>query len=315
VHLNVLCYCVLVLVFGISDIDTAAAQDVRFSEIHYDNAGVDVGESIEIEGPAGASVAGFSIVLYNGNGGAMYNTSPLSGAIPATCNARGVVVVTYPQDGLQNGSPDGFALVDAGGQLVEFLSYEGTFTAANGPAAGVTSTDIVARQNSAPAGQSLQRNSSNSWQSAAASFGACNGEGDPTPIGNTISFSGRTPSEPALPVGFQDQLFATVRNSSNVVIPTTITWTSETPAIASIDSAGVMTALAAGTAIVRATAADGVTTATYSLPTRIAVASTTAEYAGNAEFGEPQDAEPSDDFIVRYPQYIASYNPDRGTPN
>jgi DNA/RNA endonuclease G (NUC1)/PKD repeat protein len=299
-------------------VDTApptGTPDIRFSEIHYDNAGADVGESIEIEGPAGASVAGFSVVLYNGNGGAMYSTSSLSGTIPATCNARGVVVVTYPQDGLQNGSPDGFALVDAGGQLVEFLSYEGTFTASNGPAAGVTSTDIVATQNSAPAAQSLQRNSSNAWQSAAASFGACNGEGDPGPIGNTISFTGRTPSEPALPVGFQDQLFATVRNSSNVVVPTTITWMSETPAIASIDSAGVMTALAAGTAIVRATAADGVTTATYSLPTRIAVASTTAEYAGNAEFGEPQDADPSDDFIVRYPQYVASYNPNRGTPN
>ena len=315
VHLKILCCCLLALVFGVNDIKTAAAQDIRFSEIHYDNAGTDVGESIEIEGPAGASVAGFSVVLYNGNGGAMYNTNPLSGAVPATCDARGVVVVTYPQNGLQNGSPDGFALVDAGGELIEFLSYEGTFTATDGPAAGVTSTDIIATQNSAPAGQSLQRNSSNAWQSAASSFGACNGEGDPTPPGNTISFTGRTPSEPALPVGFQDQLFATVRDSSNVVISTPITWTSETPAVASIDSAGVMTALAAGTAIVRATAADGVTTATYSLPTRIAVASTTAEYAGNAEFGEPQDADSSDDFIVRYPQYIASYNPDRGTPN
>ena len=45
------------------------------------------------------------------------------------------------------------------------------------------------------------------------------------------------------------------------------------------------------------------------------MASTTAQYAGNAEFGEPADADASDDFIVRHPQYTASYNPNRGTPN
>ena len=98
-----------------------------------------------------------------------------------------------------------------------------------------------------------------------------------------------------------------------MTIPTTITWVSETPAIASIDANGVMHALAAGTAIVRATAADG-TTATYSLPTRVAVASG-VEYPGNTEFGEPADADASDDFIVRHEQFTASYNPNRGTPN
>ena len=63
----------------------------------------------------------------------------------------------------------------------------------------------------------------------------------------------------------------------------------------------------------RATAADG-TTATYSLPTRVAVASGVA-YPGNTEFGEPADADASDDFIVRHEQFTASYNPNRGTPN
>lgn len=293
---------------------TPGGSGIRFSEIHYDNAGTDTGEAIEIEGPAGASLDGFSVVLYNGNGGVVYNTRALSGPIPATCDTRGVIVVTYPQDGLQNGSPDGFALVDATGQLVEFFSYEGTFTATDGPAAGTLSTDIVATQASAPMGQSLQRDSSNVWRAAASTFGACNVDGTP-PTGNTISFSGRLTSDPALPVGFQDQIFATVRDASNTVITTTITWTSQTPAIASIDQNGVLTALAAGTATVRATAADGVTTATYSLPTRVAEASTTAQYSGNAEFGEPQDSDPSDDFIVRYPQYTASYNPNRGSPN
>ena len=119
---------------------------MRFSELHYDNIGVDVGEAIEIEGPAGTDLTGWSIVLYDGNGGAPYNTTDARAGttIPATCDARGVVVVNYPSNGIQNGSPDGMALVDASGTVVEFLSYEGTFTAVGGPADGMLSTDIIA---------------------------------------------------------------------------------------------------------------------------------------------------------------------------
>ncbi|HEX2687299.1 MAG TPA: DNA/RNA non-specific endonuclease [Kofleriaceae bacterium] len=287
----------------------------RFSELHYDNSGADVGEAIEVEGPAGTDLTGWSIVLYDGNGGTAYSTQTLGGTIPATCSTRGVVVVNYPQNGIQNGSPDGMALVDARGHVVEFLSYEGTMTAVGGPASGMLSTDILASEaSSSPIGQSLQRDAFNRWALATSTFGACNGTGTSPPPSNTISFSGRAPSDPALPVGFQAQLFATVRDSNNTVVNTTITWSSDTPAIASVDQNGVITGLAEGTAIFRATAADG-TTATDALPIRIAVASTTASYAGNTEFGEPADADPSDDFIVRHAQYTTSYNPNRGTPN
>src|SRR5688572_4971428 len=79
----------------------AAIPSVRISEIHYDNVGTDAGESIEISGPAGMDVTGYQIVLYNGNGGASYNTQTLTGTIPATCGARGVIVVTYPVNGIQ----------------------------------------------------------------------------------------------------------------------------------------------------------------------------------------------------------------------
>lgn len=289
--------------------------NTRFSEIHYDNVGTDAGEAIEIEGPAGTDLTGWSIVLYNGDPAshAAYNTQTLTGSIPALCDGRGVVVVTYPTNGIQNGSPDGFALVDAGGHTVEFLSYEGTFVALGGPADGVTSSDIIALENSAPVGQSLQRDASNHWELATATFGGCNG-GTPPPVGNTIQFTGRLPSDPPLPVGFEDQLFATLRDPSNVAIPTTITWTAESPALASIDQNGVMHALAAGSATFRATAGDG-TTATFTLPMAVATASTTALYAGNAEFGEPTDGDASDDFIVRHDQYTASYNVNRGSPN
>ena len=291
----------------------STSNDFHFNEIHYDNLGGDSAEAIEIEGPAGAVVTGFTIVLYNGNGGAPYGlTQTLSGMIPATCGSRGVLTFSYPADGIQNGSPDGMALVNALGNVIEFRSYEGTFTATSGRASGILSTDILASEDSAPVGTSLQRNAAGTWAAGASSFGACNAEAPP-PVGNSLSFSGRVPTDPALPVGFEDQLFATLHSPSNVTIPTTITWASETPAVASIDQAGVIHALTAGTATLRATAEDG-TTATYSLPTHVAVASGVT-YPGNAEFGEPTDADASDDFIVHHEQFTASYNPARGEPN
>jgi DNA/RNA endonuclease G (NUC1) len=291
--------------------------DTRFSELHYDNSGADVGEAIEIEGPVGTDLTGWTVVLYDGNGGAPYSTTALTGAIPATCSDRGVVVLNYPSNGIQNGSPDGMALVDASGHVVEFLSYEGTLTAVGGPASGTTSTDIIAQEaSSSPIGQSLLRDAFNRWALGNASFGACNGAGGPPPPppANSISFSGRVASDPALPVGFQAQLFATERSPSNTTIDTTFVWSSDTPDIASVDQNGVFTGIAEGTAVLRATAADG-TTATDPLPVRVAVASTTAIYAGNTEFGEPTDADPSDDFIVRHAQYTTSYNNSRGEPN
>ncbi|PYP65872.1 MAG: hypothetical protein DMD26_09670 [Gemmatimonadetes bacterium] len=291
---------------------TTELPHTRFSEIHYDNAGTDAGEAIEIEGPAGQSLSGWSIVLYDGNGGGAYNTTTLSGSIPATCAARGVIVMNYPVNGIQNGSPDGFALVDDAGHVVEFLSYEGTFTAVGGPASGKTSTDIGTSENSSPIGQSLQRDASGMWSLLPATFGLCNPAGS-TP-GNIVTFSGRAAvSDPPLPIGFEAQLFATLKNGATT-LTTTFTWTSETPAIASVDQNGVIRALAAGTATFRATAGDG-TTGRISLPTTDAKASTTALYGHNTEFGTPVDADPSDDFIVARSEYTLSYNKNRGTPN
>jgi len=288
----------------------------RFSEIHYDNDGADLNEAIEIEGPAGTDLTGWSVVLYNQTGGVTYGTSALSGAIPSMCSGRGVVAVVYPANGIQNGPADGFALVNASGTVVEFLSYEGTLTATNGPAAGMTSTDIgVSEPANAPIGQSLQRDSLGVWSGpVAASIGACNGSGSAPPPANSLSFSGRTVGDSPLPVGFEDQIFATLRSGTGTTLETTITWTSETPAIASVDANGVMRALGVGTAVLRATAADG-TTGTYSLPTREPVASSTASYLGNAEFGEPTDSDASNDFIIRRSTYTSSFNPQRGIPN
>ncbi|MEO5590152.1 MAG: DNA/RNA non-specific endonuclease [Gemmatimonadaceae bacterium] len=306
---------------GLSDTSTVIVNaapppsglgNVRFSEIHYDNAGTDVNEKIEIEGPTGGNLTGWTVVLYNGDNGQSYNTQTLNVTIPATCDTRGVIVISYPVNGIQNGSPDGFALVNSGGQVVEFLSYEGTMTAANGPAQGLLSTDIGVSENSSTVGFSLQRTAAGTWYGpATSSFGACNPAEVPRP---SISITGRFPSDPALPVGFQDQLFATLQDASGNAIPTTFTWSSETPSIATIDQDGVMTALAEGTAIFRATAATG-ETRTWSLPTIVATLGGTAMYAGNTEFGDPTDSDPSDDFILRNLEYTTSFSSTRNTPN
>ncbi len=138
---------------------------VFINEIHYDNASTDVGEAIEIAGPAGTDLTGWSIVRYNGSNGQVYTTpaadppgsDTLSGTIPDLAGGFGFVVVNYAVNGLQNGAPDGVALVDSENNVVQFLSYEGTFTATDGPAAGMTSTDIgVSEPGDTSVGDSLQ---------------------------------------------------------------------------------------------------------------------------------------------------------------
>ncbi len=132
-------------------------QSPWMNEIHYDNSGGDVNEGVEIAGPAGLNLACFDLIAYNGSGGASYNTITLSGTIPD--EGCGYGAVWFPISSLQNGAPDGIALHNTcTNTLVEFLNYEGTtFTATNGPANGVTSTNIgVVETNSTPVGQSLQ---------------------------------------------------------------------------------------------------------------------------------------------------------------
>jgi predicted extracellular nuclease len=160
----------------------ADAQQVFFNELHYDNTGTDAGEAIEIAGPAGTDLSGWSIVLYNGANGAVYNTMALSGVIPDQSNGIGTLAFNYPENGIQNGSPDGLALVDPSNVVVQFVSYEGTFTGVGGPADGMPTTDIgISETSSTPTGFSVQLTGPGrvygdfSWTGpAASSFGAIN---------------------------------------------------------------------------------------------------------------------------------------------
>jgi len=139
---------------------TAAAQapevpEVRVNEFHYDNAGTDEGETIELAGPAGTDLTGWQVVLYNGSASlrSPYDTETLAGPIPES----GFVVIEYGTNGIQNGSPDGIVLANAAGDVVDALSYEGSFTAVGGPADGRALEGIdVEEGSSTPVGHSLQ---------------------------------------------------------------------------------------------------------------------------------------------------------------
>ena len=136
----------------------AATTPIFINEIHYDNAGIDTGEAIEIFGPAGSNLSDWELYLYNGNGGAPYGTIPLSGTISNQQNGFGTLSFSFA--GIQNGPVDGIALVynELPDTFVEqFLSYGGIFSANDGPANGMSSVDIgVSEDYNTLVGSSLQ---------------------------------------------------------------------------------------------------------------------------------------------------------------
>ncbi len=147
--------------------DDTPPIEARINEFHYDNAGGDVGEFIEIRVNAGGDASTLAVELYNGSNGSVYNTLSLPAAPVSSDGTYDYYVINLPANGLQNGSPDGIALSNDGA-LIEFLSYEGTLSGVGGAANGVTSTDIgVAENGGTDIGDSLQRNDDGTWDEAA----------------------------------------------------------------------------------------------------------------------------------------------------
>lgn len=206
------------------------ATAVFINEIHYDNAGADTGEAIEIAAPAGTDLTGWRIVLYNGANGQAYaatggsvNGIALSGIVPDLQNGFGTL--SFAAIGLQNGAPDGFALIDPMGNVVQFLSYEGSFTATNGPAAGLTSTDIgVSQSGNDAVGLTLQLTGTGTtyedftWSApAAGTAGAVNGGqsfgGTPVPQPGSLSIANASTGEGNS--GTQDLVFTVTRSGGS----------------------------------------------------------------------------------------------------
>ena len=184
--------CAVVLALGICA--PASATSVFINEIHYDNSSTDVGEFVEIAGPAGTDLTGWSIALYNGSSSQLnvYDTIALSGTL--TNSANGFGFAAFLRSGIQNGAPDGLALIDASSNVVQFLSYEGVFTAGSGPATGLMSTDIGVEEPGA-AGESLQLTGTGNeyedftWSGPVAET--------PDAVNNGQSFGGTPPPTPS----------------------------------------------------------------------------------------------------------------------
>jgi len=148
----------LLFVFAVS-ISSVMAQNAWINELHYDNASTDVDEMIEvvIENPGSYALSDFAVYLYNGSNGTTYGNEIVSNfTVGATVGD--FTIYTWLPSSIQNGAPDGLALVYQGAVVTDqFLSYEGSLTATDGPANGLTSTDIgVSETSSTPAGESLQ---------------------------------------------------------------------------------------------------------------------------------------------------------------
>ena len=137
---------------------SAQANHIWINEFHYDNPGTDTGEFVEIAlrspNASGFTAADYGIQLYNGSNNAPYGSisgnlttfGTISAPLPVANSTSTITLysLSFPTDGLQNGSPDGIALVNLTTSTVEeFLTYEGTITAVGGIANGMTSTALT----------------------------------------------------------------------------------------------------------------------------------------------------------------------------
>ena len=153
--------CILAHLFSPKVVQASPLPPFFINEIHYDNAGADKNEFIELVGISGVNLNAWSLHLYNGSNGNVYgNPYTFSDLTVAdTNNGFGFVTVNFTNIGksIQNGSPDGIVLADELNNVIQFLSYEGSFRANSGIAAGLMSNNIgVFEPSNTPLGYSLQ---------------------------------------------------------------------------------------------------------------------------------------------------------------
>lgn len=135
---------------GASNSAPAPVSHLVINEVDYDQIGTDVNEFIEIYNGTGApvSLANYRLALVNGATApnpASYLVVDLSSAGTLAAGeylvvrsstvavAPGALTINFAasQDSIQNGAPDGIALMDIGtNTLVDALSYEGSITSA-----------------------------------------------------------------------------------------------------------------------------------------------------------------------------------------
>ncbi|MEY4530477.1 MAG: hypothetical protein RLZZ156_1198, partial [Deinococcota bacterium] len=157
---------------GTSTINVTASVSVTglvINEVDYDQIGTDSTEYIEIYNPTASAVslAGIKVFLVNGgaSGNPSYTIVDLSSGVSLAANSYLVIANTTflgtitasveiafagTNDQIQNGSPDGIALVNTNtNSIVDALSYEGSITAAT--LAGISGTFNLVEGTALPA--------------------------------------------------------------------------------------------------------------------------------------------------------------------
>lgn len=125
-----------------------SAQEVFISEIYFHPNHATDEDAIEVAALVGTSLSGWQILLYDGETGTPYDSYTFGSTdiIIPTDTIEGQIFGTqikyFGIDGIQNGSPDGVALVSPQNEVVEFFSYGGTFTPSSGAAANRNATNI-----------------------------------------------------------------------------------------------------------------------------------------------------------------------------
>ena len=131
---------------GIPDECEETVSGAWVNEFHYDNSGSDLNEFVEIVLLDGTDLANVTLSLYNGSNGTVY-ASYTGAELTAGETGAGYAIYFIAHAGIQNGSPDGLCL-DISGSVSDFVSYEGSLTATEGPASGLTSTDVGVSEDS-----------------------------------------------------------------------------------------------------------------------------------------------------------------------
>jgi hypothetical protein len=129
---------------GSANSSDAEPIDLVINEVDYDQPGTDMNEFVEIYNPSLVAVdlSLVDVVMVNGSNNTEYNRFTLSGTLNpgefAVLGSPGLTIppgVIYIDAGitnlLQNGGPDGIALIDnVNNVLIDSLSYEGAINAA-----------------------------------------------------------------------------------------------------------------------------------------------------------------------------------------
>ncbi|KAG8070633.1 hypothetical protein GUJ93_ZPchr0006g44049 [Zizania palustris] len=120
------------------------------NEFHYENKGRDENEFVELLVHTSLDSKDLVLVLYNGANGRVYNSLNLADkeAFSVAGSSSGYLIYTTFIT-IQNGPADGIALVYKNGnrnEVLDFVSYEGSMKAQDGPLKGLVSVDMMLKE-------------------------------------------------------------------------------------------------------------------------------------------------------------------------